>query len=350
MRYDSQSEKRMSDEVVVVGAGVAGLSCARELRLLGRPSVVLDKARGVGGRCATRRVDGRPVDHGVVFLHGSDAEFLALLRAVEGGGRLEGWPARVHGSGLPCQPGAFAPGESRLAYADGVSALPKHLAQDLDVRLGARVTSVEEAGGAMRVGLEGGEALGGRIVVLALPGEQAAALLAPLAARGARSAREVLAMTGTVPSLTVLAGYGADAPPPEWDVSYPGAPSFLQLISHDSTKRPGSAGPVLVYQCRPAWSRARIDVAADLWVASVLDEAARLLGEWARHPMWSQGQRWRHARAEAPSVLAGPLVAAMPGGAKLGLAGELFAPDGGVQGAWRSGRALARMLGAEEKR
>ncbi|HYD41115.1 MAG TPA: NAD(P)-binding protein, partial [Anaeromyxobacter sp.] len=47
--------------VLVVGAGVAGLSCARVLATAGRSAPVLDRARGVGGRCATRRVDDHPM-------------------------------------------------------------------------------------------------------------------------------------------------------------------------------------------------------------------------------------------------------------------------------------------------
>ncbi|MFN9939342.1 MAG: FAD-dependent oxidoreductase, partial [bacterium] len=42
-------------DVVVVGAGVAGLACAGALRESGASVVVLEKSRGVGGRCATRR-------------------------------------------------------------------------------------------------------------------------------------------------------------------------------------------------------------------------------------------------------------------------------------------------------
>jgi phytoene dehydrogenase-like protein len=49
---------------VIVGAGIAGLACARELASCGREAVVLERSRGVGGRCATRRVNGQPVDHG----------------------------------------------------------------------------------------------------------------------------------------------------------------------------------------------------------------------------------------------------------------------------------------------
>ena len=105
--------------IAVVGAGVAGLSCARALADAGRPVTVLERARGVGGRCTTRRLEGVPLDMGAAFLHGRDAAFLAALESVPAR-RLEGWPAAVHGSGRPCQPEAFQPGERRLAYAEGV--------------------------------------------------------------------------------------------------------------------------------------------------------------------------------------------------------------------------------------
>ncbi|UCF32712.1 MAG: NAD(P)-binding protein, partial [Phycisphaerales bacterium] len=67
----------MDSETIVIGAGIAGLSCAQRLAQADVKSLVLDKGRGVGGRCATRRVEGQPVDHGVIFLHGSDPDFLA---------------------------------------------------------------------------------------------------------------------------------------------------------------------------------------------------------------------------------------------------------------------------------
>src|SRR5512139_3416646 len=125
--------------VVVVGAGISGLACARELASAGRPVVVLERARGVGGRCATRRVEGQPVDFGVAFLHGRDPEFLAALERVPAT-RLDGWPVAISGAGRPCQPDAFSPGERRLAWAEGVSAFPKQLAAGLDVRLRTAVS------------------------------------------------------------------------------------------------------------------------------------------------------------------------------------------------------------------
>jgi renalase len=41
-----------------VGAGLAGLICAQKLQRAGYQVAVLEKSRGLGGRLATRRVDG----------------------------------------------------------------------------------------------------------------------------------------------------------------------------------------------------------------------------------------------------------------------------------------------------
>ncbi|WP_157463608.1 FAD-dependent oxidoreductase, partial [Deinococcus pimensis] len=37
-------------DVLVVGAGLGGLACARDLRRAGRRVLLLDKSRGVSGR------------------------------------------------------------------------------------------------------------------------------------------------------------------------------------------------------------------------------------------------------------------------------------------------------------
>ncbi|WP_333927659.1 FAD-dependent oxidoreductase [Sphingomonas sp. LR55] len=41
----------------IVGAGMAGLSCAQALRRQGHAVVLFDKGRGPGGRMSTRRID-----------------------------------------------------------------------------------------------------------------------------------------------------------------------------------------------------------------------------------------------------------------------------------------------------
>src|SRR5512140_561644 len=94
--------------VVVVGAGVAGLACAQALSAAGRETLVLERARGAGGRCATRRIGETPFDFGVTFVHGRDPAFLGAVREAPAT-VLDGWPSEIHGTGMPCQPEAFAP-------------------------------------------------------------------------------------------------------------------------------------------------------------------------------------------------------------------------------------------------
>lgn len=58
-------------DVVVVGAGAAGLACARVLQDVGMGVVVLEARRGIGGRISTHREIGEaPVELGAQVIHG----------------------------------------------------------------------------------------------------------------------------------------------------------------------------------------------------------------------------------------------------------------------------------------
>ncbi len=118
----------------MIGAGLAGLSCARALDESGLDVQLLEKSRGVGGRCATRRIDGQPVDHGLAFYHGDDPEFLAALDSVEAEPARH-WPRKVVGEGTPCQPRAFRAEHRRIAYASGVVAVGERRYTHMCVRV-----------------------------------------------------------------------------------------------------------------------------------------------------------------------------------------------------------------------
>jgi renalase len=327
--------------VLVVGAGVSGLSCARTLAAAGRSAPIMDRARGVGGRCATRRVDEHPMDFGVSFLHGRDPEFLSALDAVHATA-LPGWPRDVNGTGRPCQPDAFAPGERRVAFAEGVTAFPKHLASGLEVWLGTRAVALATRPGAVGVRLEDGTAVEARTVVLAMAAEQIQGLLATLPGEPeVEAARAVLALSASEPCLAVMALYPETVAAPAWQLALPERSRVLQLASNESSKRriPGAA---VVYQAHPAWSR---EHAADPgWPQALLEEAARLFGPWAAAPRRVESHRWEQARNGLAAELAAPMLLSLGGGGRLGLCGDRFGRGGGVEGAFLSGGRLARRI------
>lgn len=69
----------MSTPILVVGAGLAGLCCARELRRAGRAVLVLEASDGVGGRVRTDLVGGFRLDRGFQILLTAYPEARAVL-------------------------------------------------------------------------------------------------------------------------------------------------------------------------------------------------------------------------------------------------------------------------------
>lgn len=69
----------MDADVLVVGAGLAGLVCAKHLQLAGHEVAVLEAAEVVGGRVATDTVDGFTLDRGFQVLN---TAYPALRREV----------------------------------------------------------------------------------------------------------------------------------------------------------------------------------------------------------------------------------------------------------------------------
>ena len=53
--------------VAIIGAGMSGLACARQLTKAGVSVVVFDKGRGIGGRVVTRQAGDLQFDHGHLF-------------------------------------------------------------------------------------------------------------------------------------------------------------------------------------------------------------------------------------------------------------------------------------------
>lgn len=118
-------------DTCVIGAGLGGLSIARELEAAGDDYVVLDKGRTPGGRAATRRFADSRFDHGLPLLDNQGPLTRALAEEAQQAEVLE--ETEADGAASGCW---FAPA--------GISSLGKHLASGLKIRSRHRVTGIEE--------------------------------------------------------------------------------------------------------------------------------------------------------------------------------------------------------------
>ena len=84
--------------VIVIGAGISGCACAHQLVHAGHQVTVVEKGRGVGGRMATRRMEGARIDHGAQFFTTRDPKLQHLNQKWLKEDQVSPWYDRVPGS------------------------------------------------------------------------------------------------------------------------------------------------------------------------------------------------------------------------------------------------------------
>jgi predicted NAD/FAD-dependent oxidoreductase len=165
--------------VVVVGAGIAGVACARELVGAGIGLELCELGRVPGGRVSSKRFDGRPADTGAAYLTASDPDFAAVVERWRAAGLAREWTDTFVSYGPDGR--REVPGPVRWAAPRGLRSLVEELAADLPVVVDRLVLSVEP-----------GPTIDGdrcAAVVLAMPGPQAALLLDPALDAATRAVR-----------------------------------------------------------------------------------------------------------------------------------------------------------------
>ena len=166
-RHRRQGPISKTYDVIVVGAGAAGLAAADALAHAGRSVLVLEARSRIGGRCWTRRLPGLPVpiELGAEFIHGQAESTLALLaragvpgvdstrtqrfvrgrRLVEGNAFIEAQKAVKHASILRKEDLSFAQFLQRKSLPAVTRTLATMMVQGFDAADPARVSAREIA-------------------------------------------------------------------------------------------------------------------------------------------------------------------------------------------------------------
>jgi len=214
-----------------VGAGLAGLSAAWELRQAGADVIVLESGRRPGGVTVTERPDGFVVEGGPDGFLAAEPDIPALARELGSADRLvdqlatgsmlwtgarleslaEGRAAELLGIQVQTE-GALDRGFRSFAggMADIVEALVARLGAA--VRTDQGVTAVAPSPRGWRLAVTGGSTYEAGGVVLAVPAWVAARFLAAAGAGGPGGGRE-LDQVVYYPSITVSLAYRADQIP-----------------------------------------------------------------------------------------------------------------------------------------
>ncbi len=314
----------MTPTVLVVGAGMAGLTAARDLGAAGIRCIVVDKGRAVGGRMASRRVGGARFDHGAQHLIARSPAFGAALRGWEQAGAAVPW-TRITTR-------ADRGPELRYTGAGGMRAIPEHLAAGLDVRLGTELTSLTWSDGGVTAGVGGSPLVTADAVLLTPPVPQTLRLLGPAAARIGAGERRALAGISYEPCLAVLAVL---AERPALDDGYSEPASGPVAWVADNQHKGVSAIPAATIHSTPEYAAAHLEEPPETWVDDLVAAAGVAPAVVEAH-----GHRWRYSRPANPLDVG---CIAVPGRPPVVIAGEAFA-GARVEGAFTSGRAAAVRL------
>lgn len=299
--------------IAIIGAGIAGLACARRLLDAGHEVTVFERAREPGGRAATRRTEIGGFDHGAQYMTARDPAFVAAADAWSRAGIIEPWS--VSADSLPARQGtgdASAREPSRGTSArwvgvPGMAAIGRHMAEGIDVHYDASVTRIDATSDTpARWSVQRRDDDSDDVpitdgpydaVVAALPAATAAALLNGLPTLAARAGDARLE-----PCWALLVGF---ADPITTDVAparaYLGDAAFvdggrLAWIAREASKPERRVGERWTVHAQSAWSIEHLDDDPEDVKEKLLRAFHEATGTIAQ-PIYATVYRWRYALA-----------------------------------------------------
>ncbi len=321
--------------VLILGAGVAGLTAAHELATAGHGVHIIDKGQGVGGRVATRRIGQARLDHGAQFFTVRGDGFQSLISSAIDQGVVEVW----------CHGFDGADGHPRYYCPDGMTALAKWMAQSLNslgvtVDLGQRVERISAADDALRLDLESGHSLRCDHVIVTSPVPQTLDLLDNGGLELDDEQRRQLEAISYLPTIGLLATLdGKPAIDAPGGINNPDGPfSFIA----DNHLKGISETEAVTFHLNGELSQSKWGDDPDELLDQLKDLAQPWLG--SANIVEAQLKKWKFATPKRPHEKRSlTLGHAAENGATIVLAGDAF---GGpkVEGAFNSGRDAARKI------
>jgi hypothetical protein len=318
-------------QVLILGAGLSGLTAARQLEASGVKAIVVDKGRGIGGRMATRRFEGGVFDHGAQFFTARSDEFKALLQEWEENGVaakwFEGYPSPDNDKPNDTHP--------RFRGETGMTGIGKYLARDLDVHLGEEIEKLNYKNGRWIASSKSGRHFEGDELLLTAPVPQSLTLLQTSEVELPKAPRQTLESLRYEPCFAVLVNLEGPSKIPPPGALYVNGEVLWWLADNFQKGISPREGSVTIHSSAQ-FAREYYDAPEEQVAAVLVELAAPYLGATVTH---SQVRRWRYSKPENPLEVGSLRVEEMG----LTFAGDIF-QGAKVEGAVLSGLSAARRI------
>jgi len=270
----------VTNKAAIVGAGLAGLSCARTLRRAGFFVEVFEQDSIIGGRLATTRIGGDTFDHGAQYLTTHSREFGDYLTEISELGYAGRWSPRATLNGAA---GTWIVG------TPGMSSIVRPLTENVRISTGKRVHTLERRDKGWHVRFEDETSVGPfQVVAVATPATDARLLLGRIDELAAPLSRVRM-----VPCWALMVRI-EEKTLPNQDV-YSDVSEVIRWIARNNTK-PGRnpAGENIVIHASPAWSREAENADPEAVAEELWSEVSHVLGLPPVRPSRMTAHLWRH--------------------------------------------------------
>lgn len=306
---------KAAQHIAVIGAGMAGIACARTLAQAGHRVTVLDKGQQVGGRMATRNTAFGSFDHGAQFFTVRDARFSTALQSTPGVCRpwsanaVRVLDARGHVVEAPRPSGEpHFVGTPDMHSVVATWALP--LVQAGQVHSAVRVTAIErdrihKGQWQLRTSADDGSVHvydSFDAVVLAIPAAQAQALLQTTP--GASALASKLDNVSVAPCWTLMLAFAQASQPglttlgPQWNAAR-STHHRLAWLARESSKPQRGQVERWTVQASSEWSLEHLQDDPSRVQAKLLKAFSEITGIRAQ-PNHTEVHRWLHAKTINP--------------------------------------------------
>lgn len=264
--------------VLIVGAGISGLSAGRLLRSYGHSVTILDKGRGVGGRMATRRHAKSVFDHGAQYFTAREPRFKEVVRYSIDRGAVQTWTQHE--------------GEQLYRGVDGMTSLPKLIAEGLDVHTGMKVVRIDRDNRNWIVITEQGENFTAPVLLLTCPVPQSLDLIDAANLSILPSLRDRLKRVNYAACFVALATLSGPSGLPVPGFVRDPSPSIAWIADNDM--KGISSQPAITVHSTPGYAADHLE-ADDLQVARSL--IAEIEPQLESSIETVDSHRWRHSLA-----------------------------------------------------